>query len=197
MNPTLFAEKLIALATNFVGLTETKSNAEWDDPLTKASEKEKSNLLSKTMKRVSGWAPGASYCVAADGACVALTLEQLGQPEAAKKFLKAWTAGVMNNVEEMKRRECLSKRPLRGSIWLAQHGKTWKGHAGIVTDFNDRSMSLVEFNTSAGSTADPELQRNGDGIFSRVRNLQTNGDLITRGWVSPAALILLSGLKLT
>lgn len=198
MKPSLFADALIATATNFVGLSEVKSNAVWDDLRTKEIEADKSAVLSSTMKELKGWTPGAAYCAAFSGAMILITMRNLGFSKEAEIFKPKWTAHVMTNVRAMQERpkEFLVSEPLRGSIWLARHGRTDTGHAGIVVSFNAGKyiMNTIEGNTSAGGTADPELQRNGDGIYSRLRAFRKNGSLSTQGFVPVEAIMRMGGV---
>ncbi len=54
MNSDAFARQIIAVATDFVGLVESKSNAEWDDPRTKWRETDKQVWLRSWMRKVKG-----------------------------------------------------------------------------------------------------------------------------------------------
>ena len=127
MKTTIFAAALAAMATSFAYLRETKQNSAWDDLRTKESEKEKSDLLVREMRKVSGWAPGAPYCAAFDGAMVNLTLDKLGYREAGEVFLKNWTAHCMTNVRRLKEMHLLSAQPADGALMLMpEHGlKRW------------------------------------------------------------------------
>ena len=194
ITPAQFAAALIATATDFVGLVETQSNAAWDDPKTVASEKAKSDLLVRTMRRVSGWAPGSPYCAAFDGAMVILTFERLGQADAATRFAKLWTAHCMTNVRKLKAAGRLASEPVVGGLMLFRHGLTDKGHAAITAGIDgvypNRMLANIEGNTSSGQAGS---QREGDGIFLRARNVRQNGDLVTQGWLSPSDLLALVG----
>jgi hypothetical protein len=185
MNPETFAHRLIDVATNFVGLYETVSNAAFNDPA-------RSKVLLKAMKRVPWWAPGAAYCAAFDGAVVILAAEGLGLDPSG--FLKRWTAHCMTNAKAMRDLGLLSAEPAPGALWLARHGNSDSGHAGIVIDSQGQNMANVEGNTSAGATASAELQRNGDGIYGRLRNQKSNGALKTVGFVHPASILSLMGI---
>jgi hypothetical protein len=177
MTPKEFAAGLIAHATNYVGLVEIEQNSRWSKPALSAA-------LLKLMKRVPWWAPGAAYCAAFDAAVVIETLAAAGLD--ATPFLKHWTAHCMTNARKMRELKLLSAAPVKGALWLARHGSTDSGHAGIVTDTSGDSMSTIEGNTSAGKAGS---QRNGDGIYARVRNVRSNGNLITQGFVHPGAIL--------
>ncbi len=196
ISPQEFASALIATATDFVGLVETQANAAWDDPKTIASEKAKSDLLAKTMKRVGGWTPGLPYCAAFDGAMVILTLERLGYQSAAKVFGAKWTAHCMTNVRRLKKDGIISDQPSVGGLMLMRHGASDSGHAAITAGIDgaypNRMLANIEGNTSAGSAGS---QRNGDGIFLKARNVRQNGNLATMGWLSPADLLAWVGVN--
>lgn len=181
MNPKIFAARLIDTATNFVGLRETESNEAFNDPV-------RSKRLIAAFKRVQWWAPGAAYCAAFDGAMVAITADSLEIDPSG--FLKHWTAHCMTNVRRMKELGYLSSKPAEGALWLAKHGNTDSGHAGIVPSFRGGAMSTIEGNTSSGNSGS---QRNGDGIFARTRDIAQNGDLKTMGFVHPEAILKMMG----
>ena len=199
INTNTFALALIAMASNFVGLTEASPNAKWEDTTTKASEKDKSDLLVLEMGKVSGWTPGAAYCAAFDGAMVNLTLDKLGFKDAGEVFLKSWTAHCMTNVRKMESRGLLKPvtEPSVGALMLHRHGKTDSGHAGIVASvdgtYPNRMLACIEGNTSKGSAGD---QRQGDGIFLKARNVNKNGTLITQGFLPVEAILTLAGFQL-
>lgn len=182
MNAKEFASGLIAHATNYVGLVEIEQNSRWSKPALSAS-------LLEFMRRVPWWAPGAAYCAAFDGAMVCQTLEAAQSDP--QPFLKVWTAHCMTNVRKMREMALLSAAPVKGALWLARHGSTDSGHAGIVTDLSGDSMATIEGNTSAGRAGS---QRNGDGIYARSRNIRQNGDLRTQGFVHPGAVLKICGL---
>ena len=181
MNAQTFAKRLIDTATNFVGLRETESNAAFNDLA-------RSKKLIASFKRVKWWASGAAYCAAFDGGMVALTADALELDPSG--FLKHWTAHCMTNVRKMKELGYLSARPAEGALWLAKHGDTDSGHAGIVVSFKGGVISTIEGNTSSGSTGS---QRNGDGIFARTRDAFQNGNLKTMGFVHPEAILKMMG----
>lgn len=182
-------KRIITNATNLVGLVEVKENSHWDNPKTPFRDVDLDVWLRTWMGKVSGWEPGAPYCVAMDGAVVAASLYQLGLEY--EKFLDHWTAGVMNNVEAMKKLNLLESKPSLASVWLAQHGDSWQGHAGIVLVPSIPNMTTIEGNTSAGPTADEASQRQGDGIWIRTFPTTGRGDLHTRGFMPVSSILAL------
>ena len=187
IQPQQLADRIIATATDFVGLVEREENSHWDDPRTPARDVDKDVWLRTWMGKISGWEPGAPYCVAFDGAVIAASLHQLGAP--VEKFLSNWTAHVMTNVRHLRAMGLLSSSPSRGGVWLARHGDSDSGHAGIVVDVHGSMIVTIEGNTSAGPTSDPEQQRQGDGIWMRTFPQTGRGDLVTQGFVSVESLL--------
>ena len=82
--------------------------------------------------------------------------------------------------------------PVPGAIWLAQHGASENGHAGLVTSIARLSptVSPIEANTALDSR-DPAKDREGDWITTRAFLAGGRGTLRTLGFVSPAALLKL------
>jgi len=190
IQPQELADRIIAIATDFVGLVEREENAHWDDPRTPARDVDKDVWLRTWMEKISGWEPGAPYCVAFDGAVIAASLYQFGaNPE---RFLSNWTAHVMTNVRHLRALGLLSHTPSRGGVWLARHGDSDSGHAGIVADVHHDAIVTIEGNTSAGPTADPQQQRQGDGIWIRTLSQRGRGDLLTKGFVDPEGILKLA-----
>lgn len=184
------AHLLVKRSTDFVGLVETKSNAVWDNPITKASEKEQSDWLRKEMARFRGWELGAPYCVAFDGAIVADCLSKLNvKPDT---FVAAWTAHVMTNVRMLKKRAMLSVYPQIGSVWLARFSGTDSGHAGIVCAITDRYITTIEANTVKPGVGGDAAQRAGDGIWIRIFSQKGRGKLQTQGFCTCDALLRLA-----
>jgi len=190
IQPQQVADRIIATATDFVGLVERVENSHWDDPRTPYRDVDKDVWLRTWMEKISGWEPGAPYCVAFDGAVIAASLYQLGVP--IEKFLGHWTAHVMTNARHMKALGLLSSSPSRGAVWLARHGASDSGHAGIVVDVHGNRIVTVEGNTSAGPTADSQQQRQGDGIWIRTFPLGGRGDLVTQGFVNVESILKLA-----
>lgn len=190
VTPQRLADRIIAIASDFVGLVETSSNAHWDDPQTPWADNVKDAWLRKWMAKVPGWSPGAAYCVAFDGAVIANALQQLGVDPA--KFLKSWTAHVMTNVRMLRALGLLDNTETIGGVWLARHGASDNGHAGVVAGHQMTTIVTIEGNTAAGPTANQEQQRQGDGIWLRTQHRGGRGDLHTQGFVSPASILKLA-----
>lgn len=190
IQPQQLADRIIATATDFVGLVEREENSHWDDPRTPSRDVDKDVWLRTWMEKISGWEPGAPYCVAFDGAVIASSLYQLGMP--IGKFLGHWTAHVMTNVRHLRALGLLSFTPSRGGVWLARHGDSDNGHAGIVANVHDGLIVTIEGNTSAGPTTDAAQQRQGDGIWLRTFPERGRGDLVTQGFVTVEGILKLA-----
>lgn len=189
MTPAAFSSLLVITAERFVGLAEGTQNATWDNPATVGSEKVTSDLLRKEMGRF-GWTPGEPYCAAFAGAMVVLTAQGCGLR--SDRFVAVWTPHCMTNVRKFTSLKLLDLQPSDASIFLMKHGSSDSGHAGICVrvegKYPDRMLHTIEGNTMPGSSGD---QRQGDGIYNRTRNVFTNGDLKTQGWVSAASILSL------
>lgn len=183
MDAAEFSRRLIDTATTFVGLRETESNAAFNDAA-------RSKKLIAAFKRVPWWASGAPYCAAFDGAVVIITAEALGLDPSG--FLKHWTAHCMTNVRKMRELGYLVTNPKEGALWLARHGDTDSGHAGLIASYGSVNMATVEGNTSSGNAGS---QRNGDGIFARTRDIRQNGNLKTMGFVPASAILKMMGVE--
>jgi len=184
-----FIRRLIATASDFVGLVETKDNAVWDDPRTRDLDTEKNNVLRSAMEQF-GWEAGEPYCAAFAGAVVYLTAKRSGL--VTDKFLAIWTPHCMTNVRAFKKRNLLDDQPSDGCIMLMRHGQSDSGHAALVAHvdgvYPNRMLATIEGNTSATLVGS---QRQGDGIYSRARNVRENGDLVTQGFVSAQTILSL------
>lgn len=73
-------------------------------------------------------------------------------------------------------------RPESGFIVIWQHGQTAAGHTGIVT----RVINDVQFETIEGNTSDSSsVERNGDGVYKKVRLLHPTGEMRIVGFLDP------------
>lgn len=182
-----FIEDLIKRASEYEGYYEIKSNQDWDDPDIFGVQKEASDKLKKDMDKIKGWEPGYPYCAAYVGAFVTRALQD--NKLSTEKFLNLWTAHVMTNVRYLLNKNILSITPSLGSIWLARFGSTDSGHTGVVIDIKGDNIITIEGNTSPGATADPDKQRNGDGIYKRQFHKYGRGTLRTQGYLSAENLL--------
>jgi hypothetical protein len=71
--------------------------------------------------------------------------------------------------------------PIPGAVMIWRHGNTTNGHTGIVTSVTENSVGTVEGNTSDGKG----VNRNGDGVYARVRSRVGSGSMKVVGWINP------------
>ena len=188
------ANMIIHVASEFVGLKETKANKEWDNPKTKGPDPIVSGRL-KLLMRPSPWEDGWAYCAAfAEGMVSEALLRCGGTAEMVRRFTAVHTPGVMRNVRAFEKLGLVSPTPSMGALWLAQHGTTDQGHEGIVTNPFVRAgrMGTIEANTSAGPAQTAAADREGDWITEKERNHTTNGKLRTRGFIPVTAILKLA-----
>lgn len=191
ITPAALADGTIDIATNFVGLREVQNNARWEDAKTPFKDADRETWLRTWMRKVEGWTPGAPYCAAFAGASVAAALYAMGvsMETIEDKFLKVWSAHCMTNARRLKKRGILSAVPVPGALWLAQHGSTDSGHAGVVSTTWQRQMGTIEGNTTDGGSR--EGGGKGDGIFLKQGASKGRGDLITQGFLHPESILKL------
>lgn len=189
-SPEALAELIVAQASRFVGLREVKPNAKWDNPKTPGPDTELVKEL-RALMVPTPWQDGWAYCAAFCEGMVADAISRVGTLDQVKRFRAIMTAGVLVSRNNFRAKGLLSDSPVRGAIWLAQHGTSSQGHAGIVTGLSQRHMQTIEANTSLDAT-DPAKDREGDWITRRGPFLITGrGALKTVGFVTPAAIVKL------
>ena len=71
------------------------------------------------------------------------------------------TSHCVTSAGNFRARKLPTVKPVRGAVWLARHGATSDGHAGIVAAASGKSMSTIEANTSL-DPATPAKDREGD-----------------------------------
>lgn len=138
---------------------------------------------------------GSTYicgnCAAYTEGVVAAALRSLEFPETKiQRWHKVMTPHCVTSAGNFRARKLLTDQPDRGAIWLARHGSTSNGHAGIVSAASGKSMATIEANTSLDPTT-PAKDREGDWITTRVRSIGGTGSLKTMGFVTPASILAL------
>lgn len=193
ITPAILGAAIIATAAEFIGLREVKPNAAWDNPKTPAVETALSLKL-RAMMKPSPWEEGWAYCAAFAEGAARVSLQSLGLNPA--RFAALMSPHVMTSVRAFRQAGLLSDKPEIGSIWLAQHGVTDSGHAGILTAAeaavipNNIRLSTIEGNTSLDPSND-QKEREGDWITTRIFPATGRGMLRTRGFITPAAILTL------
>jgi hypothetical protein len=71
--------------------------------------------------------------------------------------------------------------PIPGAVIIWRHGDTTNGHTGIVTSVTANNVGTVEGNTSDGKG----VNRNGDGVYARIRSRVGSGAMQVVGWINP------------
>jgi hypothetical protein len=189
------AAETVRQAGLFLNLRERRPNAEWDNPATPAADRALNARLVECMESA-GWQAPWPYCIAfAEGMLILALLELKCRPAQYATLRKLITPHVMTTVRNLSELHALSDRPEPGAIWLARHGSTDNGHAGIVIRSQGNGlMTTIEGNTTS-QFKDAEADRQGDGIFRRERCVGSNGGLKTMGFLTPAMILekLLAG----
>lgn len=185
------ATLIIRQASAFVGLREVEPNRDWDIPSTPHPDSELVRQL-KALMRPSPWQDGWAYCAAFCEGVVAAALFELGTGQQVERWRAVMGPHVVSAWQAFRSRGLVSAQPVPGAIWLARHGDTSNGHAGIVTAVREGgvSMATVEANTSLDATTAAK-EREGDWITTRVRMTRGTGSLRTLGFVTPDAVIKL------
>jgi hypothetical protein len=132
-----------------------------------------------------GWQLGWAYCIAFVEVCWRAAYRERAELPLVSRTI---TPSVMATLENFDRLHRITKTPALGGIMLMQHGNTWQGHAGIVTQL--RSADGL-FGTIEGNTSSAVDSREGDGVYRKRHPLdfteRTSG-LWLRGFVNPFLL---------
>lgn len=192
MNADQLATATLRHASRFLGLREIRPNADWDLPSTPGPDKALAEEL-RALMRPSPWKEGWAYCAAYCEGVVLAALRALGASAAQlKRWQDTMTPHCVTSARNFRKLGLLSAVPTPGAIWLAQHGSTTNGHAGLVTSVRGVSMATIEANTSLDKTT-PEKDREGDWITTRLGFVKGRGALQTLGFVHPEAILKLIG----
>jgi hypothetical protein len=192
MTSDQLAQGIIRQASRFIGLREVKPNADWDNPNTPGNDRVLVDEL-RSLMRSSPWEPGWAYCAAfAEGMVLAALRSLAATPEQIKRWQATMTPHCVTSAANFRNLNLLSESAVPGSIWLARHGNTSNGHAGIVTAVRGVSMSTIEGNTSLDPSSDAK-EREGDWITPRIRFLKGSGTLNTLGFITPTSILKLIG----
>jgi hypothetical protein len=158
---------IIKIASKYLGLYETKENAEWNA----TADAVASPAQLESIMQAVGWKEGWPYCMAFCEAVWAEAYKAAGAPDSVKAYVKEkLTPSVMQSFNAVESR--VVKDPTPGSIFFMQKGFTGNGHAGIVVGYNPetKKIATIEANTSPNA-ATAEQDRNGDGIYKKIRTL--------------------------
>lgn len=192
MTELALTNMILREASRFIGLREVKPNARWDNPATPGLDTALCAEL-RALMRPAPWEEGWAYCAAFVEGVVVSALKRVGASEdQIRRFSKVMNAHVMSSFNGFKGLKLTAPQPTPGAVWFAQHGSSTRGHAGLVTTVKGGQMATIEANTSLDPST-PAKEREGDWITTRMRRTNTNGRLVTRGFLPVANLLKLIG----
>ncbi len=196
MNTEQIGTKIIEVATHFLGLHETASNAAWDNPETAGEDQAAKDLLAAL--EATGWQKGWSYCAAMVEAVWRTAYTEAGAPAALvqhiAQLLTPSVMGSFNNVRrslvnpESRENDPRLRDPISGSIFFMQKGQSGFGHAGLCVKAGGQIFTTIEGNTSDPDAASSEeREREGEGIYRKSRKLDftPKPGLWLRGFFNP------------
>lgn len=163
-SPDIGARVVIA-AAKFVGLTEVRSNAEWDILSTPEKDALSGEFLAELLR--SGWKSGWPYCAAFCEAVWRKAYQGRSELPLVQRMLTPGCLVSFNNAAE---HGWTSQTPVIGAIGIMRKGQTSAGHAFIVTGIKGDTLHTIEANTSPAPSS-VEDDRNGDGVYRKTRKL--------------------------
>jgi hypothetical protein len=154
--------ELVKIAEQYIGVKELGENS--------GPEVEKFQMA------VDGKASGESWCMAFVQYCI-LELEQKTNKRSnifhSEHCLTTWNKSPI----ELRRTS-----PEPGYIVIWKHGQTANGHTGIVS----KVIGSVKFESIEGNTSDSAcVNRNGDGVYRKIRNIDPAGEMKIIGFLVP------------
>jgi len=183
ITPQQVGEEIISRAEDFTELYEVKANAEWAHPVLGGAYDEARRL--RLLMEHAGWHVGWPYCAAFVEAMWRATYAWFGAPAALLAKISArLTPSVMQSFSNWAGE--ITRVPQPGAIVFMQLGDGWRGHAGLVAEVGFYHVATIEGNTSPDPD-NPDADRDGDGIFRRVRALRftPSSGLWLRGFLNP------------
>ncbi len=159
-------KRAVVAAARFLGLTELRSNAVWDNAATPGHDDIADELRAELLRV--GWQTGWPYCMAFCEAVWRKAYQGRKELERVKAML---TPGCLVSWRNALPHEWTSMTPQVGAIGIMQKGESQQGHAFIVRGVRDATLLTIEANTSANGALNVEADRNGDGIYAKVRPL--------------------------
>lgn len=183
----MVGQEIVRVASQFINLYETKSNAAWANILDPTKGKAESDELDKAMLEC-GWSNGLPYCAAFAEAMCRIAYNNLKAPDSvSKRFSSSMTPSVMTSYNNFHKLGLITQVPTPGSLFFMQKGTSFEGHTGIVVANNGATLATIEGNTSAGTAISAEADRNGDGIFKKVRtnSFEKSAGLHLIGFLQP------------
>jgi hypothetical protein len=136
-----YIEKIITIAQSYVGQQEIEPNSSFKDP-----------AFLKQMLAL-GWKPGQAWC---SYFLKLVWLEAYTNNAKIKAQINLHCCGgAMNTLENYKADPLfkISMKPVPGAAVIFEDGKTWNGHAGIVTRLlNEGAIQTIEGNTNTNGS---------------------------------------------
>jgi len=166
------AEKIVQIASNFVGQREVKGNLGWNDA-------EFQELMTAV-----GWERGQAWCAYFTELVWKLAFAQ--DQSVVKELNLLFSAGAVATWNNFRRSDWLtSTTPSIGSIVIFQRYKDnnphWSGHAAIVEEVSEFIIYTIDGNTNS------EGSREGDvvGRTNRTLNFSLRNGLRPLGFIYP------------
>lgn len=135
-------------------------------------------------QKVAGGHAGQAWCMDFVQFCIEQVAEKFKSPSVL------WKSQLVMDVWNKTPAMCRLSQPLAGAIMIwemfDENGQALPvGHCGIVTDaLADQWVKTIEGNTGPGSS-DPNQDRNGDGVYQRVRHIVGTNRMRVKGWLLP------------
>jgi hypothetical protein len=184
------ADRIVAVAEEFEGLVEIKSNAEWDDPNTRGTDAHAVKF--EEMIKRAGHQDGWPYCMSfSEGVWVTAYEDAKASKTLITRIKSLLSPSVMNSFQACKDAGLISKAPKRGAIMFMQSGASWKGHAGLVRIAEGGWINLIEANTSSSDANERDGGIGTGGIWRKKRAVTfvpKNRGLWIRGFLNPIDL---------
>jgi surface antigen len=136
------AQKIIAIATSYIGQQEVQPNQSFKDP----------SFLAKMIAR--GWKKGQAWCSYFAKQCYVEAYAD--NPRLLPVIKSCGSGGAANTLENYKGDGTftISKIPVPGAIAIFKDGKGPLGHAAIVTSVSGITFLTVEGNTNTDGSRD-------------------------------------------
>jgi hypothetical protein len=180
-------DRIVAVAEEFEGLVEIKSNTDWDDLSTKGKDPHAETF--KSMLKRAGHNDGWPYCMSfCEGIWVTAYSDAKASAKVIAKIRELLSPSVMNSYQKCRESGLISREPHRGAIGFMQKGKTWQGHAFLVSDVDAGWIRTIEANTSPGPD---QNERDGGiglgGVWRKKRSTSfvEKSGLWLRGFINP------------
>jgi len=188
MTPTYSKDigaRVVLEAAKFVGLTEVRSNSEWDNLDTPTKDAIAAEFKGELLRV--GWQTGWPYCAAF---CEVVWRRAYAGRAELPDVKSMLTPGCMLTWERAVEAGFVSRLPLIGSIGIMRKGATASGHAFIVAGVKDDQLLTIEANTSPEANT-PEADREGDGVYRKHRQLvfKPTAGLHLLGFVNPCVYV--------